>query len=74
MPMEMRYLSLSKFVEIENEFLGEKEDRIKAILELLKKEKKIKGGSQKHTVAALRRLPSSSKYRRQARQADCEYF
>ena len=36
---EMRYLSLSKFVEIENEFLKGKEDRIELILDLLKKKR-----------------------------------
>ena len=35
----MGFLSLSRFVEIENEFLKGKEDRIEFILDLLTKEK-----------------------------------
>ena len=70
MPQEMRYLSVSRFVEIENSFLKSKEDRIGLIVDLLKKEHDYSGAGQ--TVAGMRRLPSSSKYRRMAKQADCK--
>ena len=41
MPLEMRYLNLSKFVEIENEFFKGKEDKLELILDLLKKDKNL---------------------------------
>ena len=41
MPVEMRYLNLSKFVEIENEFFKGKEDKLELILDLLKKDKNL---------------------------------
>ena len=70
MPQEMRYLSVSRFVEIENSFLKSNEDRIGLIVDLFKKEHDYSGAGQ--TVAGMRRLPSSSKYRRMAKQADCK--
>ena len=67
----MSHLSVSRFVELENEFLRKKEDRLDMVLSLLR------GGGgggveEFQTVAGLRRVPSSSKYRRMARQAECK--
>lgn len=74
-PQEMQYLSLSRFVRLEDEFLRGKEDRLEMILNLLKKREDVSEvAAHFQSVVAMRRQPSSSKYRRMAHQADCKHY
>ena len=60
----MRIMRLSRFVEIENEFLKSKEASIELVVELLKKLQSSPPEREVYTVAGLRSLPSSSRVKR----------